>query len=228
MAELTTAKRVIEETLELKAKRILDIGCGTGKLVRLFARRGGEAIGVDPQSEQIARAEAAGSQEGARFMVSGGESLPFDDASFDIVTIFNALHHIPQALMRPALAEAARVLKPGGVLWIWEPVAAGSAHELCVPIDDETIVRAQAYDALKEGIPGLSEEREITVDTPYKVESFDGLKAELLAVDPARAETMARNEAELRKRWERLGEEMAEGGKLFIQPARLNLFRKAA
>jgi ubiquinone/menaquinone biosynthesis C-methylase UbiE len=54
-----------------------------------------------------------------------GERLPFAAAAFDLVLLFNSLHHVPVDRQGAALAEAARVLRPGGDLLVAEPLAEG-------------------------------------------------------------------------------------------------------
>ena len=76
---------------------------------------GFRVMGVDPSAESIAAAtaHARASRLGIAYKVGSGEELPFKDASFDLVYCCDVLEHVPE----PArlVAEAARVLKPGGV-----------------------------------------------------------------------------------------------------------------
>lgn len=100
-------------------ERMLDIGCGTGSLVveagRLVGPAGG-VTGIDPSPEMIARAGRKARRAGidADFQEAGAERLPFPDARFDLVTSTLMLHHLPKPARDTSLAEAARVLKPGG------------------------------------------------------------------------------------------------------------------
>lgn len=93
---------------------VLDVGCGQGIDLVNYARSGARATGVDltPRHVELARAhlEALG-LEGT--VVQGdAEALPFADASFDRVSSNGVLHHTPG--MDRAMAEIARVLRPGG------------------------------------------------------------------------------------------------------------------
>jgi ubiquinone/menaquinone biosynthesis C-methylase UbiE len=101
--------------------RILDVGCGTGSLTLLIARRltpPGEAVGIDaaPRMIEIARRKAKEAGAPARFEAGVAESLEFNDASFDVVVNSMFTHHIDSALKRRAFAEMFRVLRPGGTL----------------------------------------------------------------------------------------------------------------
>lgn len=102
---------------------VLDVGCGTGTLALEVARRVGNAghvTGIDPSSEQIARARAKAARRtlSIEFQIGVIEQLPFPDTSFDVVLSTLMMHHLPAPLKRQGLAEIARVLKPGGRLII--------------------------------------------------------------------------------------------------------------
>ncbi|HEX6552945.1 MAG TPA: methyltransferase domain-containing protein [Ktedonobacteraceae bacterium] len=102
---------------------VLDVGCGTGTLAIEVARRVGRAgrvAGVDPGTQQIARArsKAARRHLPIEFQIGVIEQLPFPDQTFDVVLSTLMMHHLPPTLKRQGLAEIARVLKPGGRLVI--------------------------------------------------------------------------------------------------------------
>ncbi len=104
-------------------EQVLDVGCGTGTLAMEVARRVGRAgrvAGVDPGTEQIARARAKAARRNVpiEFQIGVIEQLPFPDQTFDVVFSTLMMHHLPAGLKRQGLAEIARVLKPGGRLII--------------------------------------------------------------------------------------------------------------
>ena len=103
-------------------EQILDVGCGKGTLALEVARRGsaGRVAGIDPSSEQIARARRAAARRNApiEFQIGVIEQLPFPEATFDVVLSTLMMHHVPAPLKRQGLSEIARVLKPGGRLVI--------------------------------------------------------------------------------------------------------------
>jgi SAM-dependent methyltransferase len=90
--------------------RLLDAGCGAGLVLRLAADRGADVAGLDASAGLLAHARRR--VPGAPIVQGELEALPYDDASFDVVTGFNSF----QYAARPdvALAEATRVLRPGG------------------------------------------------------------------------------------------------------------------
>jgi ubiquinone/menaquinone biosynthesis C-methylase UbiE len=104
-------------------EQVLDVGCGTGTLameVQSRVGRAGRVAGVDPGTQQIARArsKAARRHVPIDFQIGMIEQLPFPDQSFDVVFATLMMHHLPASLKRQGLAEIARVLKPGGRLVI--------------------------------------------------------------------------------------------------------------
>jgi ubiquinone/menaquinone biosynthesis C-methylase UbiE len=94
--------------------RLLDIGCGTGFVISLLADTFDEIHGVDPTRAMMDKVDTSSGNITLHKGVA--EELPFEDATFDLVTAYSVLHHL--ADHRPALAEAARVLRPGGVLYV--------------------------------------------------------------------------------------------------------------
>jgi SAM-dependent methyltransferase len=97
--------------------RILDAGCGTGGDA-LFLRRYGQVIGLDYADAAVHLGAERLPGQIARGSVLG---LPFADASFDLVTSFDVLYHRGVPDEAPALAEARRVLGPGGRLLLRLP-----------------------------------------------------------------------------------------------------------
>ncbi len=97
---------------DLEGKKLLDIGCGDGTDLVYFAQHKVVTYGLDPSAEFIAQAKMQ--NPNSTFVEATGEAIPFDDNSFDIVTSKWALQSSPD--VKQILLEAARVLKPGGML----------------------------------------------------------------------------------------------------------------
>ncbi|MEM6489300.1 MAG: methyltransferase domain-containing protein [Pseudomonadota bacterium] len=124
-APFAAYKRRLAEALALKpGERMLDIGCGLGDDVRAAARAvapSGTAVGVEHDAETLA---ALGRPDdwpsGVRFTAGDATALPFRDASFDVARLDRVLHMMDEPAR--ALAEARRVLVPGGRLLVAEPL----------------------------------------------------------------------------------------------------------
>jgi SAM-dependent methyltransferase len=118
------AKRESFALLEASAgQRLLDLGCGHGEDARELARtvgESGEVVGIDKSEVLIDRARRCTSPEdrGVEFVCADATALPFADASFDACRADRTIQHLRDA--DAALAELARVTKPGGVVVVSE------------------------------------------------------------------------------------------------------------
>jgi SAM-dependent methyltransferase len=106
---------LIRQYAPLEGARILDIGCGLGVYVRKFREFSDRVYGIDIDAKRLV--------EGARttpgLMRSASETLPFRDALFDVVVLNEVIEHVRDDAA--TLAEALRVLRPGGNIVIYAP-----------------------------------------------------------------------------------------------------------
>lgn len=106
---------MIRRYAPLEGRRALDVGCGIGFYTQRLQEAGADAYGVDVDPEKVAEAR----QIVANVQVAPAEALPFPDGFFDMVLSHEVLEHVDDD--RQAVAEAIRVLKPGGRLVIFVP-----------------------------------------------------------------------------------------------------------
>lgn len=92
--------------------KILELGCGPGNLCHHLANQGHDVTGADKSERMIRRASRVVSS--AKFVESDALTLPFEDNEFDVVLLSSLINIVPDRA--GLLAEAARVLKPGGTL----------------------------------------------------------------------------------------------------------------
>jgi arsenite methyltransferase len=131
-------KRLVQRLGVEAGDRVLDVGCGTGRLARWMAERvgpTGSVVGIDPLVERIAIARARAG--GIRFEVGQAEDLgAFDGESFDAVCLSAVFHWVSD---KPkALAEIRRVLRPGGRVGVTtlakELMGASTVSQVLVPV----------------------------------------------------------------------------------------------
>jgi ubiquinone/menaquinone biosynthesis C-methylase UbiE len=218
---------VLLESLEFAGRRAVDVGCGVGFLTRLMAERGAEAVGIECNPAQLAKAREALPVRGETYLDGVAEDLPFAAGTLDIVVMSNSLHHVPVDKQERALREAARVLKPGGHLYVSEPLAEGGHFDLIRPVHDETDVRAHAYRMLKEktAAAGLVEVWERVHLHGVLHADYEAFRDRIVGINPETAAAFAAKDAEMREAFPRLGRRVGDG-RLFDQPTRVNLFRR--
>jgi SAM-dependent methyltransferase len=230
--EQTTDLSVLERLVAPAAKDVVDIGCGGGGLVRALVARGARTVGLEVSPEQLALALArgGGAPDIERYLIGRAEALPLDDASVDVAVFMRTLHHVPPPEMPNALKEARRVLRPGGLIYVAEPLTEGDFYALTTLVDDELEVRRAAESAITDAArAGLERIRTVEYEVRARIPGLGALRARILSADPARATIFDAREAELAEAFARLGEPgEGSGERWFVQPMRADVLRAAA
>jgi hypothetical protein len=220
---------VLERLLAPAGRDVLDVGCGPGQLVRALAALGARPIGLEVSAQQLSAARAADDGAGGRYLVGRAEALPLPDASLDIVVFMRSLHHVPVVEQFAALSEARRVVRPGGQVYVAEPLTEGSYFELMSLVEDEREVRAAAQLAVAEaGRAGLTAEDRVEYEVVVPIQDLDTLRRRIVSVDPDRAGAFDGRRDEIADALVRLGEPDPDGGWTFRQPMRADLLRHGA
>jgi hypothetical protein len=220
---------MLERLVEPAGKDVVDIGCGPGGLVRKLAGLGASVVGVEISEGQLAPALAADNGSGARYVVATAQQLPLPNGSTDIAVFFRTLHHVPPPDLTRALAEARRVLRPGGAVYVAEPLPEGNYFALTSLVEDEREVRAAAQDALANaGIAGLQRTTTVEYEVRARIADLATLRARSLSADPARAEIFDARRSEIAEAFDRLGEPGdTPDERWFVQPMRADVLRPA-
>jgi len=121
-------------------KRVLDLGCAGGFMAEALDERGAWVTGIDPAGEAIAAARQHAELTGRdiAYETGVGESLRFDDDSFDVVVCVDVLEHVDD--LDRVVAEIARVLRPGG-LFLFDTINRNLLSRLAVVTMAEDVLR---------------------------------------------------------------------------------------
>lgn len=118
--------------------KLLDIACGTGRFIR-FVKQAFPRLTVTGSDLSAAYLEEARahlkSHRDIEYKIAKAEALPFEDASFDIVTSIYLFHEVPPPIRREIAKEYARVLKPGGLLVFMDSLQTGDTPEFDAMLD---------------------------------------------------------------------------------------------
>lgn len=215
--------------LPLDGARVLELGCGKAEKTRTLAETGRvrEILALEVDDIQHARNLAAPPIPLVHFAHGGAEAIPAEEASIDIVLMFKSLHHVPVPLMDQALNEISRVLKPGGIAWISEPVYAGEFNDILRLFHDEKEVREKTFAAICRAVDSghLALERQLFFNTRSYFDDFEQFDTRMIrvthsnhALSPALYETVRAQFAA------HLGPE----GATFFNPQRVDVLRKPA
>lgn len=121
-----------------------------------MAENAGRAVGIDPDRRIIRSASRTNRPKNLSFSVGRGEQLGFAADAFDTVIFCQSLHHVPDPLQKTALAEAHRVVRPGGRVLVIEPVPGeGTFDAICSIFHDEAASLHHARETVVSAIPAL-------------------------------------------------------------------------
>jgi ubiquinone/menaquinone biosynthesis C-methylase UbiE len=146
------------QILPLKGASIVELGCGSAALTRCIAKKCEPAsiLACEVDLVQHFKNSARLDSQSITFAVAGAECIPASDSNADIVLMFKSLHHVPKYRLAEAMSEICRVLRPGGLAYISEPVFAGDFNEVLRLFHNEETIRENAFkavcNAVEEGV----------------------------------------------------------------------------
>ena len=226
---LVNEVRLMLDVLPFDDACVLELGCGKAEKTRLLAATGRprSIVALEVDDIQHQRNLQIGDLPKVHFRHGGAEAIPAADASVDIVLMFKSLHHVPLAGMDAALGEIARVLKPGGLAWISEPVFAGELNEVFRLFHDEKAVREAAFAAIRKAVAvgRLSLEKQIFFNTRSYFESFEQFDQRMIQVTHTKHQLAPELYQRVR---EKFASYLSPEGATFLNPQRVDLLRKAA
>lgn len=220
---------IYQQLLSLSGAKVIELGCGAAKHTRCIAEtcHPHSILACEVDTRQHEKNLAIADLPNVTFILAGAQKIPAEDACTDIVMMFKSLHHVPVALMDTALREIARVLRPGGLAYISEPVYAGDFNEVLKLFNDEGVVRRAAFDAVRhavdEGVLELAEQH--FFNTPNRFEDFADFEQRIMHVTHSDFQISPELHAQVKTRFTHF---MGPEGANFIMPMRVDLLRKSA
>ena len=177
---------ILLELTELRGRRVADVGCGRGELVRFLRAQGAEPVGVECGEGQLEAARNADPDHADSYLYGVGQDLPLPKTgAWTWSPSPSRCTTSPSAQMDQALAETYRVLMPGGQAFFMEPKAEGPSFELDRLVDDETEVRAKAQEALgRAATHGFEHVATRDYETEYAYADVEAFIAMMVGVDP--------------------------------------------
>lgn len=113
---VSTIKNLMQKN---NLKKVLDVGCGSGKLVQFLYNEGFNAYGCD--NSKIAVYQTRKNNVRGRIFLASASKLPFENNNFDLITSISVIEHLTQKQASNFLKEAKRILKPQGIIFIVTP-----------------------------------------------------------------------------------------------------------
>ena len=193
----STALELIARCLPIQAgDRLVELGCGRAETTRKIAQAFPDLQIIATEVDQIQHAQNVSMDDipNVSFRYGGAEKIELPDQSVDYLVMLKSLHHVPVPLMQQSLAEARRVLVPGGLAFILEPIYAGDFNSILRIFNDEQNVRANAFAAIQAAVASGSLDlvEQVFFDVVVRFDGFAEYETRILGathleleIDPA-------------------------------------------
>ncbi len=218
---------VLSSMVPLAGQHIIELGCGAAALARALLNRfpDSEVTGVEIDARQHAK-NLASPRQRLHFVAGVAQDIPGADAAFDLALMLKSLHHVPMPAMGQALAEVARVVRPGGHLYVSEPVYDGPLNDVVKLYNDEGMVRAAAQAAIDAALltGRWTQQAQRRFAMARHFADFAEFERRMIQQTYADHRLDAGTLAEVRRRFERHGNGPA--GVVFEQPLHVRLLRR--
>lgn len=218
---------IYEDLLTLDSRNILELGCGSATITRDIATTGRDRRITAMEVDEIAHAKNLEITDlpNVTFVLAGAEEIPLENESMDVVLMFKSLHHVPLDRMDAAMREVSRVLRPGGVAYISEPIFAGAFNDILRLFHDESRVREAAFGAVRKAVEAGRFELvgQTFFNAPGEFASFADFEDRILKVTHTRHNLSDEVYALVKQRFE---QHLGPDGAHFRQPVRVDLLRR--
>lgn len=213
--------------LPINGGQVLELGCGAARMTHQVAEQLKPARLIATEVDRIQHEKNLRLTDLPRveFLLAGAEQIPLDDESVDAVIMLKSLHHVPVELMDQALREITRVLRPGGLAYLSEPIYRGQFNDIMRLFHDEKQVRRAAFEAVEQAVnQGLLQLRQqLFFNSPSEFADFDEFDCRMFQATHTRHQVSP----QLRQRIEQaFNRHMTDSGARFFNPTRVDLLEK--
>ena len=226
--EVRDEMEFLQGLLALEGARVLELGCGRAFKTRWLAGHGAAAVtALEVDRLQHEKNLLIDDLPTVTFAYGGAEAIPAEDAGHDIVVMFKSLHHVPPEMMEQAMGEIARVLRPGGLAYISEPVYAGDFNEILRLFHDEKAVREAAFGAVRHAVEGgaLELAGQHFFNSVSAFDDFAQFEDRILNVSHSDHSLEPELYAEVKRSFEA---NLTADGARFLVPLRIDLLRRSS
>ncbi len=217
----------MQQHLPMHDKHVLELGCGRAWMTRIMAERflPEQIIATEVDRIQHEKNLLIEDLPQVSFIYGSATDIDLSDACIDIVVMLKSLHHVPMDQMDQALNEIARVLKPGGLAYISEPIYEGDLNEILKLFNDEKEVRTAAFAAVQRAVERgvLDLERQIFFNSPGHYRDFAHFENRMLNVTHSDHQIDAALYQVIKQAFM---SHMADDGAHFLKPSRVDLLRR--
>lgn len=218
---------IYESLLALDGKEILELGCGNADITRQIATGGRDRRITATEVDQVQHRQnlLIDDLPNVTFIEAGSQAIPAENNRYDLAFMFKSLHHVPTEMMAAAMSELSRVLKPGGMAYISEPVFDGNFNEMLRLFHDEEQVRKAAFEAIKVAVEErrFSLVKQVFFNLPIQFANFSDFADKVINVSHTEHRLSEELLAQVK---ERFMENRQQDSFKFLQPIRVDLLQK--
>jgi SAM-dependent methyltransferase len=220
---------LLPELINFDNANIVELGCGTAFVTRKLAEVWPTASIIAAEIDEIQHNKnlAITDLPNVSFQLAGMEKINADDRSIDAVIMLKSLHHVPGHLLQKGFAEVHRILRPGGHIYISEPVFDGDFNEILRLFNDEEQVRQVAFNAMVQAVE--SEQFTLVSEMHFLSKSvfadFSAFESRILNVSHSDFAIDDELYRKIKSKFEQYPD--TDGCKVFMNPTRVDLLRKS-
>jgi ubiquinone/menaquinone biosynthesis C-methylase UbiE len=223
----STELEIMARVLPFDGARVLELGCGRAWMTRRITEEFTPAATIATEVDRIQHEKNLQINDlpNVSFIYGGAEQIEQPDSSVDIAIMLKSLHHVPLDLMDQALGEISRVLKPGGLAYISEPVYRGELNEIMRLFHDEKEVRQAAFDAVKRAVTSgqLELVEQIFFNAPGHYRDFTHFENRMLNVTHTEHQISDDLYQQIKNAFQ---QHVGSDGAHFMKPSRVDLLRR--